>query len=380
MSAVPEFPELYGAALRSPAKATLIGDAVSGTFSANTKLPVHRWYRYSAGFSAEWVRSVLEEHPHARNILDPFVGSGTVLIESEKLGRRAVGIEAHPLISRIAAAKLAWRADARSFEALATIVADQAAALAPTLQPMESTLLDKCFTSAARVELLALRHVLDASDGRRSDAWLLCWLAFVSIVRETSYVGTAQWQYLLPSRRKAKVVTPIAGFLAKAAMFSRDLAHMSAYRASPAARVAGVDARKEVVVPAGWADLVITSPPYANNYDYADATRLELAVLGEINGWSDLQKSIRPNLVRACTQHVASQGALLESTLASPQLSPIAGDLSAVVHALDVVKESTRWQEVLPPDAGFLLLRPCGGLRAAPAAGQSGRTHVLRRR
>lgn len=28
--------------------------ARSGTFTDNMKLPIHRWFRYSAGFSAEW--------------------------------------------------------------------------------------------------------------------------------------------------------------------------------------------------------------------------------------------------------------------------------------------------------------------------------------
>ena len=51
--------------------------------------------------------------------------------------------------------------------------------------------------------------------------------------------------------------------------------------------------------------LVITSPPYANNYDYADATRLEMTFLGEVNGWGDLQAAVRSRLVRSCTQHVA---------------------------------------------------------------------------
>ena len=47
-----------------------------------------------------------------------------------------------------------------------------------------------------------------------------------------------------------------------------------------------------------WATLVITSPPYANNYDYADATRLEMAFMGEIRGWGDLQETVRRHLVR----------------------------------------------------------------------------------
>jgi len=52
----------------------------SGTFVDNMSLPVHRWFRYSAGFAAQWVERVLAEWeigPH-QVVLDPFVGSGTV--------------------------------------------------------------------------------------------------------------------------------------------------------------------------------------------------------------------------------------------------------------------------------------------------------------
>jgi len=31
----------------------------SGAFGDNMSLPVHRWYRYSAGFSADWVSSLI---------------------------------------------------------------------------------------------------------------------------------------------------------------------------------------------------------------------------------------------------------------------------------------------------------------------------------
>ena len=33
----------------------------SGAFVDNLSLPVHRWYRYSAGFSADWVRRLVRE-------------------------------------------------------------------------------------------------------------------------------------------------------------------------------------------------------------------------------------------------------------------------------------------------------------------------------
>jgi len=54
------------------------------TFLDNLSLPIHRWFRYSAGFSALWVRQLIEKEKSKgrTKVLDPFSGSGTVLIES----------------------------------------------------------------------------------------------------------------------------------------------------------------------------------------------------------------------------------------------------------------------------------------------------------
>jgi hypothetical protein len=39
-----------------------VSDKTSSTFVSNMTLPVHRWFRYSAGFSAAWVSQVIREH------------------------------------------------------------------------------------------------------------------------------------------------------------------------------------------------------------------------------------------------------------------------------------------------------------------------------
>ncbi len=36
--------------------------AKSSTFTGNLSLPIHRWFRYSAGFSANWVNQVILEN------------------------------------------------------------------------------------------------------------------------------------------------------------------------------------------------------------------------------------------------------------------------------------------------------------------------------
>jgi hypothetical protein len=91
-------------------------------------------------------------------------------------------------------------------------------------------------------------------------------------------------------------------------------------------------------VPDGWATLVITSPPYANNYDYADATRLEMTFMGEIRGWGDLHKAVRQHLVRACSQHVPLNAVNLAEILEAPELAPIRDEIVPVCQKLSSVR------------------------------------------
>ena len=73
----------------------------------------------------------------------------------------------------------------------------------------------------------------------------------------------------------------------------------------PAGRIVEADARTLTASKMGGADLILTSPPYANNFDYADATRLEQSFLGEIGGWGGDLKPLRKKLMKSATQHMA---------------------------------------------------------------------------
>src|SRR6266404_6056184 len=77
----------------------------TSNFLDNLRLPVHRWFRYSAGFSAEWVKWLLAERDGSDlRVLDPFVGSGTTCLACDEMGVRSHGIEAHPFVHRVARA------------------------------------------------------------------------------------------------------------------------------------------------------------------------------------------------------------------------------------------------------------------------------------
>jgi len=162
------------------------------------------------------------------------------------------------------------------------------------------------------------------------------WFLITSILRSCSPVGTAQWQYIQPNKTKAKVIDPFIAFEAKVNQMYLDMKRTQNRVINPAASVIlNEDARNIQSIPNGWGDLVITSPPYANNYDYADATRLEMMFWGDITGWTDLQ-DVRQNLIRACTQHVGKLGTEVEGILNNPLLNPIHDELMDVYGRMEV--------------------------------------------
>jgi hypothetical protein len=70
--------------------------------------------------------------------------------------------------------------------------------------------------------------------------------------------------------------------------------------------------------PSGWALVepksvsgCVSSPPYLNNFDYADATRLELYFWGEHRSWQDLTKHVRSQMVRAATHQTTDCAAVV---------------------------------------------------------------------
>ena len=67
-----------------------------GTFADNMKAPIHRWFRYSAGFSYSLVEESFRKFGITKDsvVLDPFVGVGTTCVCAKRLGIQSVGVEA----------------------------------------------------------------------------------------------------------------------------------------------------------------------------------------------------------------------------------------------------------------------------------------------
>lgn len=310
----------------------------AGTFTDNMKLPVHRWFRYSAGFSAEWVEKVLQETSitDELKVLDPFCGSGTTLLAASSHGVQATGFEAHPFIARIARAKTQLIDNIEEFEKHASAILTMAEACVSDCPTTTSSLLLKCYTTDNLTRLEALRSAFEKIETKDHAVIDLLWLAITSILRECSGAGTAQWQYVLPNKSKSRVTDPFTAFRNKINTIINDL-NITKYHRFSKICVLETDARTPECN--DLFNMVITSPPYPNNYDYADATRLEMTFWGEVTSWSDLQKAVRQYLIRACSQHSAAERLVLKDYLAKDVIASIREELSTVCYELDKVRQ-----------------------------------------
>lgn len=315
--------------------------ARTGTFVDNLKLPVHRWFRYSAGFSAKWVESVLKEKK-TRNVFDPFAGSGTTLLAADATRIPSVGTESHPFVKRVANAKLSWNFDTNSLHRAARELTDLAQIIPSAELRNPDSLIARIYTpqSLEQLERMRLAHrQLTASDSYDTQINELLWLAITAILRPCSFVGTAQWQYVLPSKTKTGDKNPLTAFNAVIEQMFEDQNSVQVDGWVKQSSVVSHDAR----IPFEFIgnerfDTVITSPPYPNNYDYADATRLEMTFWKDIEGWSDLQHTVRRHLMHSCSQHTAAERLNLAELLSDPVLTPIHTELSVVCQRLAEIR------------------------------------------
>jgi len=312
----------------------------SGTFVDNMSLPVHRWFRYSAGFAATWVKEVLADWgiKPGHVVLDPFVGSGTVPVVCDTIGVNSIGVEAHPVVARICKAKLLWTSNPDLVGHFAAEVLEHAQDREPDVSSYPQ-LIHRSFDTEALAALDSLKSAWSSLRDSSPESELI-WLALTSILRPTSKAGTAQWQYILPNKTKKKVIHPLLAFQQQIEIIKSDLRWMQTRAKRSHAEIIAGDARTLADSMPQKVDAVITSPPYANNYDYADALRFEMTFWGDVTGWGDLHDTVRKYLIVSSSQHSSRERLKASDLLEVDAVEPIRDELGAVIEQLAKVRET----------------------------------------
>jgi len=258
------------------------------------------------------------------------------------MGISSYGIEAHPFVFRLGQGKLSWGENINEFgTAISTLKALAVKSRDAVSLNEANALILKCYSEDSLRDLYSIK----AAYSKLANSWpasinSLVFLSVNSILRATSHVGTAQWQYILPNKTKGRVSSPYDALELQAKMMMSDMRTMQGESVASKATLLPTDSRTLFGVPDNSIDLVITSPPYANNYDYADATRLEMSFWGEINGWGDLHGTVRKHLICSSSQHASKDKMKLAELLADPVIDPIKEELTQVCNELDVVRKT----------------------------------------
>jgi SAM-dependent methyltransferase len=245
---------------------------------------VHGFHSYPARLHPETARRLVAElSPRGGTVLDPFCGSGTVLVEARLAGRRAVGVDLSPLAVALAGLKtsapgLAWT---RDIEPGAERVAEHAEerrkkrAGATRRYGEEDVAL---FDPHVLLELDGLREGIDRiePDALRRALLLVLSASLTKISKrggDTTHLG--------PPKRIAGGYT-IRLFVKKARDLAVRLAQASELLPADAlpARIAVADARRLLRVSDKSVELVVTSPPYPGIYDYLEHHRARMRWLG----------------------------------------------------------------------------------------------------
>jgi DNA modification methylase len=269
----------------------------------------HQWYRFVLSFPPHLVQTYLHQFgiDRSHQVLDPFCGTGTTVVESKKRGISGVGIEANPMAWFAGSVKLDWTPDpaalltaAQQIGAAAERAIDQPSEPLQTL-PEESQkiiLANSISPLPLHKTLVLLEKITQAADPMHSRHLQLALAKAVITAISNLHFGPEV------GVGKAKLDAPVvAAWLKEVNCMAEDLQHLHALKAVPA-HVHHADARQILrVLAPNSIDAVITSPPYPNEKDYTRTTRLESVLLGFIRNKTEL-RSLKEGLIRSNTRNV----------------------------------------------------------------------------
>jgi DNA modification methylase len=275
------------------------------SFQANRTETLHSWIKYREGFSADLVEILIGKFGigPGDTILDPFAGAGTTLLTAKMLGIDGIGIELLPHCH------LAWEAKSRAFDydlgelrEIRRMVKEESPPPANGKFP-HLTITQSAFPEQTERNLMAYTHWIETLDASE-DAKILCRLILTSILEQISYTRK-DGQYLRWDSRAQKIIKrnkkriaegkrPVRGihkgelpnvqdaFVEALSKIILDVMELQRELPPPSQQKL-IEGNTLYVLPEMEENQfsgVITSPPYANRYDYTRTYALELAYLG----------------------------------------------------------------------------------------------------
>lgn len=275
------------------------------SFQANKQSPFYSWFKYREGFSCQLVQYLLQTlMPRSGILLDPFAGGGSALFAARDLGWTTEGIEALPvgiyaIKARIAAEKLNVESLRNSIKQILSEDFSKYYELKHALKHISIT--NGAFHKDEEKQLVG--YISYCNQYIKDENIKLVFLyAGFCILEDISYTRK-DGQYLRwdvrsgrspgkTSFNKGIILSFRQAIESKLSQILNDLAEkpeqMSLFKEEKKENIS----KKQInilsgscleilpTLPESSIDFVLTSPPYANRYDYTRTYALELVYLG----------------------------------------------------------------------------------------------------
>ena len=321
------------------------------SYQGNKNAPGLRWLKYKEGFSDGLVKGLLKQIT-AKSVLDPFSGTGTSPLTAGSLGIPGTGIEVMP-IGNLAARAIS--AAANGLEPNGFAKASSAIAEAVSQKGYDDRFLfphvaitQRAFPEDTEKDLAKAREfIAEVTDPSLS---AILTLACVSVLEEVSYTRKdgqfLRWdpqsgRNVSRKLHKASVPTLAEALRRRLTEIATDIPVLkSKYGGAATEFIDGSSLTELRHFPSETFDAVITSPPYANRYDYTRTYALELAYLGYD---ADKFKELRQALLSATVENRSKRQILAKEYAGNERFSNATAMVDyqeALQEALNILKDN----------------------------------------
>lgn len=256
-------------------------------FASNKTLPIHRWIPWIAGFSSDFVKTALNNYLGDKSVvLDPFAGVGTTLVEATLLGHDTVGFEINPYAALACRTKLyAYLIEPHILRShilqLQAFYDDKVTSsyVPKSVSPEGFKTRSEFYSSSVLHKVLIFHDFVDVIEDENIKSLFKTVFA-ATMVRYSNYSYEPSLGRRVSSGKEEiqdfPVMQTIRGkleeILEDIVWFQRQLANKPVN-----ARVVNDSFfQYETYLAPQSVDMIITSPPYLNNYHYNRNTRPQL--------------------------------------------------------------------------------------------------------
>lgn len=241
------------------------------TFKANMGVGRHGWLRLTPAYSVKLVRDRIDSLAPGSTIIDPFSGTGTTPLAAAELGHEGHSVDVNPFLIWLGNTKMAEYSTETLLE-----VADAAHNVEGAVKAFDTDTdlwqpklfkIEKWWSPGALHALKVLRHAIDSYDGQVKD------LLELGLCRSLISCSNAAFNHQSMSFKKAGDA-PVP-FITEdvdrtIAAFEQEMSVLidSARYALPGTGTVHQGDSRSTSTQLEKADLLLTSPPYANRMSY----------------------------------------------------------------------------------------------------------------